>query len=143
MSEVKCKLCGLEPLTYEEEEEGYFHEKDVELAEGNYSSLKCVKNSAGRMCIYAVGDDCTEDYFPNFCPECGKKLTKDNVVGVPMNYRAAYYDLPNEIQQFESCITTVRSFGALIPMGNVADEIDKCITHSLSIGIGEGNEESN
>ena len=188
MSEVKCKLCGLEPLTYEEEEKGYFHEKDVELAEGNYSSLKCVKNSAGCMCIYAVGDDCTEDYFPKFCPECGKKLTKEGkekyirwdnannkwLAQVPkngsrlvkrfstiedaikyrdevlrtdrdigkMNYRAAYDDLLNEIQQFKSCITAVRGFDALIPVGIVADEIDKCVTHSLSIGAGEENEES-
>lgn len=74
-----CSLCAIKPYFYEglrgDEKEYSKHESSRVLSSGPWSWLKVCKDQNDRLAIYAVGDEDTELYYPNFCPECGRKLT--------------------------------------------------------------------
>lgn len=69
----ECKLCGLKPEFYHDGSYDGFS-SSFELAPGNYTTLYASADERGRLFIYGYGDDETERYYPNYCPECGRKL---------------------------------------------------------------------
>lgn len=46
----------------------------MELASGGWTSLYIGIDPNGRTIMRACGDDYTDNYYPKFCPECGRDL---------------------------------------------------------------------
>ena len=70
--ENKCKICGLKPKFLRERYQRY--ESSIEIITGNLTSVRVAKDRNDRVFIYASGDCYTDNYYPNYCPECGRKL---------------------------------------------------------------------
>ena len=51
---------------------------DMEIVrgDGSYASLMIGADEDGRLRMYASGENDSDDYYPKFCPECGRKLKK-------------------------------------------------------------------
>lgn len=45
-----------------------------ELSSGGWTTLYIGVDRIGHTVLRACGEDCTDDYYPKFCPECGRKL---------------------------------------------------------------------
>ncbi len=45
-----------------------------ELTSGEWTTLYIGVDPKGHPVLRACGDDCTDDYYPKFCPECGRRL---------------------------------------------------------------------
>ena len=74
MSDQKnCKYCHQKPVV---ESDGYFSEFDnqIMLASGGWTELYIGVTRHGETVMRACGDDYTNDYYPKYCPECGRKL---------------------------------------------------------------------
>ena len=46
----------------------------IVLETGWWISLVRGVTEDGRICIHADAEDSTDNYYPKFCPECGRKL---------------------------------------------------------------------
>lgn len=70
-----CRFCHQAPVI----NDGYFYEGDneIRLVSGGWTSLNIGVNADGDVVMRACGDNYTEDYFPKYCPECGRKLKKE------------------------------------------------------------------
>ena len=75
MDRKPCKFCHQKPMFYGD---NWFdkYESEIELASGGWTGLYIGVNAKGRTVMRACGDDYTDDYLPNYCPECGRKLTE-------------------------------------------------------------------
>lgn len=73
MENKECKICGLKPQFYSD---GTYNRYDsaVELTFGGWTSVYVAKDENDKVYIYGCGDDYTENYYPKYCPECGRKL---------------------------------------------------------------------
>ena len=69
---VGCKYCSRKPET---SFNGYFYDGDNEeqVASGAWTSMYIGVDERGRLRLTACGDG-RADYFPKYCPECGRKL---------------------------------------------------------------------
>lgn len=68
-----CSYCNQKPkLDSDGSFENYWNE--IEIAEGAWTSLKIGVDEEGRICMRALGDGYTENYYPKYCPNCGRKL---------------------------------------------------------------------
>lgn len=49
---------------------------DIEMVrgDGSYAALMIGADEDGRLRMYASGENESDDYYPKFCPECGRKL---------------------------------------------------------------------
>ena len=72
-----CEYCHRKPA---KNEYGWVENCDNEtcLASGGWSSLYIGVNHSGRIVMRACGDDYTDDYYPKYCPECGRKLNAED-----------------------------------------------------------------
>lgn len=69
-----CKFCEREyDNTYDY---GYIRNQ-TELVSGGWTTLYIGINSDNRIVMRACGDDYTDDYYPKYCPECGRGLRND------------------------------------------------------------------
>ena len=68
----QCRFCHQELV----HDNGYYNEFDnqIELASGGWTALYIGVNEIGEVVMRACGDSFTRDYFPKYCPECGRKL---------------------------------------------------------------------
>lgn len=73
MKNKECKICGLKPQFYSD---GTYSRYDsaIELTSGGWTNVFAAKDENNKVCIYGLGDDYTENYYPKYCPECGRKL---------------------------------------------------------------------
>lgn len=69
---VGCKYCSRKP---KESFSGYFYDGDNEeqIASGAWTAMYIGVDERGRLRLTACGDG-RADYFPKYCPECGRKL---------------------------------------------------------------------
>lgn len=70
-----CKLCSIEASFYTDssgETAWERYESSLLLATAPWTGLRACRYKDGRLALYGVGDNETNLYFPNFCPECGK-----------------------------------------------------------------------
>ena len=49
-------------------------DNEMELASGGWTCLYIGLDPNGRTVMRACGDDYTNNYYPKFCPECGRDL---------------------------------------------------------------------
>ena len=71
-SKRPCKLCEQKPhICCGEYEQA---SSQIQLVEGNWTSLYAGKDKENRLFLCAHGDGYTDLWYPNFCPECGRKL---------------------------------------------------------------------
>lgn len=76
-----CKFCEREYDNTKDEWFEYdygYRRNQTELASGCWTALYIGINSDNRIVMRACGDDYTEDYYPKYCPECGRKLREGN-----------------------------------------------------------------
>lgn len=68
-----CGYCNQKPKF---DSDGYYEKywNEVEIADGAWTSLKIGVDEEGRICMRALGDGYTENYYPKYCPNCGRKL---------------------------------------------------------------------
>lgn len=72
-----CKYCEQK---YAPLNKGYGDDRyknQIELVNGGWTSLYIGVNSNNKIVMRACGDDYTNDYYPKYCPECGRKLRDD------------------------------------------------------------------
>ena len=62
MDKTQCKLCSLDIR------------KEFCLADSSWCYLYARKDENGRLYLDAEGETMTDEYYPKYCPECGKKL---------------------------------------------------------------------
>lgn len=83
----RCEYCTMpeeKPLTREDVYSGKAWENQVPecavhtLAEGCYESMYMCVEKDGRVHLSACGEGETDNYYPKFCPECGRDLRKIN-----------------------------------------------------------------
>lgn len=83
----RCEFCTKpeeKPLTREDVLSGKAWENRVPecvvhtLAEGCYVSMSMCVEKDGTVTLSACGEDETDNYYPKFCPECGRSLGKEN-----------------------------------------------------------------
>lgn len=69
---MSCKYCSRKPELFHD---GSFDEWENEetIASGSWTSMSVGVDADGRMRLVAVGDGRAE-YYPKYCPECGRKL---------------------------------------------------------------------
>lgn len=69
---IGCKYCSRKP---ECDSSGMFYEWDneEEIARGAWTEIHIGVDERGRLRLTACGDG-RADYFPKYCPECGRKL---------------------------------------------------------------------
>lgn len=74
-----CPLCNLKAVFWNNawETEWDRNESSVELVQGPWTILYACKDDKDRLALYASGDSYTDLYHPSFCPECGRKLKKE------------------------------------------------------------------
>ena len=60
-----CKYCNQEPETID---------VCVAAGEGAYAALYMGVDENANLKMYASGENNSDDYYPKFCPECGRKL---------------------------------------------------------------------
>lgn len=72
MSKENCKFCYQKPVFYGDWFDRY--ESGVSIAEGGWASVFIGADRDGKTVIYACSDGWTDDYYPKYCPECGRKL---------------------------------------------------------------------
>lgn len=75
---VPCKLCGMKPEYRIDPYTGYREytgdwDNEFKMADGPWTSLYGGVTSDGRIRLTATGDG-RADYFPKYCPECGRRL---------------------------------------------------------------------
>ena len=66
-----CKFCHQVPQ-YGGGRDQY--ENEIEIVHGGWTSMYIGVAPHGEIFMNACGDDYTENYYPKFCPECGRKL---------------------------------------------------------------------
>lgn len=66
-----CKYCSRKPIF---DRSGSFSDWDneEEIANGPWTTMYIGVDMRGRLRLTAVGDG-RADYFPKYCPECGRK----------------------------------------------------------------------
>lgn len=71
-----CKFCHQTPTFSESLIDSWFdkYESQIELASGGWTVMYIGVNEGGDVVMRACGDDYTDDYFPKYCPECGRML---------------------------------------------------------------------
>ena len=78
-----CKLCSmkpkytLDPYTGEKEYTGDWDNEYMLSGEHTWTSIYSGVDARGRIRITASGDD-RADYYPKFCPECGRRLEEQD-----------------------------------------------------------------
>ena len=50
------------------------HANQIALVKDDWTLLAIGVDQSGNVVMRACGDDYTEDYYPKYCPECGRKL---------------------------------------------------------------------
>ena len=67
-----CKYCEQRP---KRDVNGYYRQCDnqIEISEGGWVSMYIGVEEDGIIVVRAEGDSVAE-YYPNYCPECGRKL---------------------------------------------------------------------
>lgn len=74
MSDQKtCKFCHQTPDFFGDFFEEWGPENNINLAKGSWTSLCIGVDRDGNTVLRAFGDGIAE-YYPKFCPECGRKL---------------------------------------------------------------------
>lgn len=78
---AKCKLCSMKPeflLNYYTGRKEYTGDwcNEFEIARGPWTIMYGGVNRDGKIRLTASGDD-RADYYPKFCPECGRRLNDD------------------------------------------------------------------
>lgn len=74
--QISCKFCGQNPVIGKY---GYLNtDNEIELASGGYAVMYIGVNENGQIVMRACGEDYTDDYFPKYCPECGRDLRERN-----------------------------------------------------------------
>lgn len=73
-----CEFCNQEPVfDGEETEENYLdYASEKALSGGGWTTLFIGVDAKGRIVLRACGDGYTDNYYPNFCPVCGRDLRK-------------------------------------------------------------------
>lgn len=69
----ECKFCNM-TLSIDKVWGYNKYENDIQLARGGWTVLYIGVDEFGKTCMRACGDDYTNDYYPKYCPECGRKL---------------------------------------------------------------------
>lgn len=72
----ECQLCSMKPV-FDAEGCWLRFESSTNLEYGPWISLMACKDQLDRMAIYAVADDYSDMYYPNFCPKCGRRLKEE------------------------------------------------------------------
>lgn len=68
----KC-ICNLKEPSVDDSSYGYETIDENEMAVGDYTTLSMERLEDGKYLIVATGEGRAE-YFPKYCPECGRKL---------------------------------------------------------------------
>ena len=69
----KCKFCNQVPVI--DKDWGYDkYKNEIQLTGGGWTALYIGVDEHGKICMRACGDGYTENYYPKYCPECGRKL---------------------------------------------------------------------
>jgi hypothetical protein len=64
-------------MKYKKTKPGYSHfENEVELVSGIWTAIYVAVTVDNKIVLRACGEDYTDDYYPNYCPECGRKLNE-------------------------------------------------------------------
>ena len=75
----KCKFCNMTPTI--DKDWGYDNwDNEISIARGSYTKLYIGVDEKGKVCIRACGDDYTDNYYPKYCPECGRKLIESEAI---------------------------------------------------------------
>ena len=72
---IECKYCHQEPVLLDGDY--YNHENQIVIATGPWTVLCIGVDKDGNTVMRACCDDYTDDYYPKYCPECGRKLRKE------------------------------------------------------------------
>lgn len=77
-----CKLCNQKPV-FEEYPSCLYPDRynDLKssyvLVSGCYDEIRAGADRDGRIVLWASGEGESDFYYPNYCPECGRKLKND------------------------------------------------------------------
>ena len=71
--QLHCKFCHQELVL----KDGCYYEfyNQILLASGGWTALYIGVNKTGETVMRASGEDLTDNYYPKYCPECGRKLS--------------------------------------------------------------------
>ena len=58
--------------------EYYEWNNEIEIVSGGWTTLYIGVDICGDTVMRACGDGRTRDYYPKYCPECGRSLTDGN-----------------------------------------------------------------
>lgn len=72
----ECPLCSMKPF-FDMAGEWHGYSSSKQLESGPWISLRACKDKYDRLAIYATAEDDTDFYYPNFCPECGRRLKEE------------------------------------------------------------------
>ena len=74
----KCKFCSMTPTI---EDWGYRNwDNEIQLTFSGWTTLYIGVDEVGKVCMRAYGDDYTDNYYPKYCPECGRKLIESEAI---------------------------------------------------------------
>lgn len=72
-----CRYCERKPIL-----DGIWgfsrEDNSCNITDGRWTSMRAGVNRDGHFVMYAVGDDETDDFVPEWCPFCGRHLHKIN-----------------------------------------------------------------
>lgn len=69
-----CKICGQKPYFScgEYDQSG----SQIQIAEGNWTTMYAGVDENGCVFLCALGDGYTDRWYPRFCPECGRRINE-------------------------------------------------------------------
>ena len=76
----ECRYCHVEPVFHTRRDGFTFYsmsDSEITLAKGNNAELAIGADKDGRVIMRAWGDGYTDDWYPNFCPVCGRKINME------------------------------------------------------------------
>lgn len=82
---MSCKLCGMKPKfeynQYTNSVDFRDYDNEFDIADGPWTVMYAGVDADGRIRLTAEGDG-RADYYPKFCPECGRRLTDEKLSGL-------------------------------------------------------------
>ena len=72
-----CEYCNQKFVKKKKNEQFNKYDNQVHLVSGGWTSVLMGLNEQGEFVLRGCGEDYTDDIVINYCPFCGRKLTKD------------------------------------------------------------------
>lgn len=69
----KCEFCSREPI-FEKGGSYLRYRNETEIASGLGIEMYIGVDENGKVIMGACAEDYTDNYYPKYCPECGRKL---------------------------------------------------------------------